>query len=34
MADLLVGLVDNSRLERAELDRLAALIDHARREPG
>jgi predicted transcriptional regulator len=32
MADLLVGLVDNTRLDRAELDRLAALIERARRE--
>lgn len=32
VADLLVGFVDSDRLEPAELDRLAALIESARRK--
>jgi predicted transcriptional regulator len=33
VAELLVGLVSTSRLEPAELERLADLIERARREP-
>jgi len=33
VADLLVGLVDSSQLKPDELDRLATLVERARREP-